>query len=113
MLNDGFKSAPKWPVYQNAFQALELYLKAYLLMKGATVDDLREKIGHRLKDALVEAKAKGLTLKFDPKAEEAVMEVSELYTDTQLRYTANGQWTLVPPFLVISLADQVRRDARL
>jgi hypothetical protein len=33
---------PRWPVYQNAFQALELYLKAYLLMKGAAVDDLRE-----------------------------------------------------------------------
>ena len=82
-------------------------------MKGVTVDDLREKFGHRLKDALREAKAKGLALKFDPAAEEAVMEVSELYTDTQLRYTANGQWTLVPLFLVISFVDQVRRDARL
>jgi hypothetical protein len=66
VLNDAFKSAPKWPIYQNAFQALELYLKACLAMKRATVDDLREEIGHRLKDALREAKAKGLALKFDP-----------------------------------------------
>jgi hypothetical protein len=38
MLNDGFKSAPKWPTYQNAFLALENFLKAYLLLKGATLE---------------------------------------------------------------------------
>jgi hypothetical protein len=50
---------------------------------------------------LVEARAKGLALRFDPAAEEAVMEVSELYTDAELRYMANGQWTLVPTHLVV------------
>jgi hypothetical protein len=44
MLNDGFKSAPTWPTYQTAFLALENFLKAYLLLKGGTLEqshDLR------------------------------------------------------------------------
>ena len=113
ILHEQLKGAPKWPVFQNAFQALELYLKAYLRMKGVSMDDLQKKFGHRLRDALTEAKANGLKLKFDPDAEDAVMEVSTYYTDTQLRYTAFGEWPLVAPFLVIRFADQVRRDARL
>jgi len=113
MLNDGFKSAPKWPTFQAAFQALEHFLKAYLLLNGATLDHLQHGIGHKLQDALSEAKAKGLILKVDPSVEEAVMKVSEYYTDTQFRYTGSGEWTLVSPHLVITFADQVRRDARL
>jgi HEPN domain-containing protein len=104
---------PKWPIYQNAFQALELYLKAYLRMRGVSVEDLQKKLGHRLRDALKEAKARGLNVAFEPQAEEMVMEVSSYYTDTQFRYTAFGEWPIVPPFLVIKFADQVRGDARL
>ena len=90
------------------------YLKAYLVMKCVIkADDLQKKIGHRLRDALGEAKANGLNVRFDPEAEEKVMEVSTYYTDTQLRYTAFGEWPLVHPFLVLRFADQVRRDARL
>jgi HEPN domain-containing protein len=113
MLNEGFKGAPESPVYQNAFQALELYLKGYLRMRAVSVEDLQKKFGHRLRDALKEAKAKGLNVSFDSTAEEMVMEVSTYYTDTQLRYTAFGEWPTVPPFLVIKFVEQVRRDARL
>jgi hypothetical protein len=104
MLNDGFKSAHKWPTYQTAFLALENFLKAYLMLKGATVDH----IGHELRTVLNEAKAKGLVLKVAPAVEEAVMKASDYYPDG-----GSGEWTLVSPHLVISFADQVRRDARL
>jgi HEPN domain-containing protein len=76
MLNDGFKSAAKWPTYQNAFLALENFLKAYLMLKGATVER-----GHDLRAALNEAKAKGLVLNVAPAVEEVVMKASEHYPD--------------------------------
>lgn len=113
MLNEGYKSTPKWPTYQTAFLALENFLKAYLLLKGATPDHVHKSIGHDLLAALNEAKAKGLVLKVAPAVEDAVMKVSEYYTDAQFRYTGSGERTLVSPHLVISFANQVRRDARL
>jgi HEPN domain-containing protein len=102
MLNDGFKSVPKWPTYQTAFLALENFLKAFLLLKGATLEP-----GHDLRALLKEAEAKGLVLKVPPTVEEAVMRASEYYPDG-----SSGEWTQVYPHLVISFADQVRRDAR-
>src|SRR6266481_3576396 len=84
--NEGFKE-PKWPTFHMAFQALENYLKAYLLLKGVTLDHVRQNIGHDLRAALKEAKARGLVLKTNPAAEEAVMKVSEYYSGTQFRYT--------------------------
>jgi len=103
MLNDGFKIEPKWPTYQTAFLALENFLKAYLLLKGASPGH-----GHDLRTALNEAKAKGLVLKVAPAVEEAVMKVSEYYPNG-----GRGEWTQVSPHLVITFVDQVRRDARL
>ena len=108
-IHEGFKNTPKWPTYETAFQALENYLKAYLLNKGATLDQVRD-IGPNLRVALLEAKAKGLVLKVDPVVEEAVMKVSDYYTAKSL---GSGEWTSVSPHLVISFADQVRRDIRL
>lgn len=106
-IHEGFASVPKWPTYQAAFQALENFLKAYLLLKGATLDHVREL---KLRDALSEAKAKGLTLKVDPSVEREVMKAAEYYTEGQ---TQSGEWKLVQPYLIITFADQVRRDARL
>src|SRR5215472_15616421 len=47
-IHEGFKNTPKWPTYQTAFQALENYLKAYLLNKGATLEQVRD-IGPKLR----------------------------------------------------------------
>jgi hypothetical protein len=102
MLNDGFKSAHKWPTYQVAFLALENFLKAYLLLKGATLE-VRD-----LRALLDEAKAKGLALKVAAAVEAEAMKASEYYPDG-----GSGEWTQVSPYLVITFADQVRRDARL
>jgi HEPN domain-containing protein len=106
MLNDGFKGAPKWPTYQNAFLALENFLKAYLLLKGATLEQ-----GHDLRSALNEAKAKGLVLKVAQAVEDVVMKISDYYTTAP--HAGSGGWAKVSPYLVITFADQVRRDARL
>lgn len=86
MLNSGFKSVPKWPTYQTAFLALENFLKAFLLVKGVTLepsDDLRT--------LLNEAKAKGLGLNVAPAVEEVVMKASEHYPNG-----GSGEWAQVP-----------------
>jgi hypothetical protein len=104
-IHDGFKSTPK--TYEAAFQALEYFLKAYLLLKGATHNDFGPNVRH----ALQEAKAKGLVLKVDPNVEDTVMKVSDHYADG--RFSPAGEWLELPPQLVITFVDQVRRDARL
>jgi HEPN domain-containing protein len=85
------------------FLALENFLKAYLLLKGAKLEQ-----SHDLRALLNEAKAKGLVLKVALAVEEVVMKASEHYPDG-----SSGEWTQVYPHLVISFADQVRRDTRL
>jgi len=112
ILDKTWESEPKWPTYQNAFHALELYIKAFLLIKNVSVGDLK-KIGHRLSDALSRAKAEGLVLKVHPTVESGVMKVSEYYTSTEFRYDLYGTWAMEPTHLVINFVDQVRRDARL
>jgi hypothetical protein len=102
-LNDNFKGAAKWPTNQMAFLALENFLNAYLLLKGATLEH-----GHDLRAALNEAKVRGLALKVAPVVEDAVMKASKNYPDG-----GSGEWTQVSPHLVISYADQVRREARV
>ena len=57
VVNKHFKNAPMWPTYLLVFQSLENYLKAYLLAHGATLNHVKHKIGHRISDALAEAKA--------------------------------------------------------
>ena len=112
-INEDFMGVPKWPTYNAAFEALENFLKAYLLLKGATLEHVQDELGHRLRVALSEAKEKGLVLKVDPSVENAVMSASDYYTDRQSRYSSSGEWSLVPPHSVIVFVDQVQRDARL
>ena len=112
-INEDFMGVPKWPTYHAAFEALENFLKAYLLLNGASLTHVHHELGHRLRAALSEAKEKGLVLKIDPAVENAVMKVSDYYTDGQSRYSSNGEWSQVPPHSVIVFVDQVQHDARL
>jgi hypothetical protein len=102
MLNDGFKSAPKWPTYQNAFLALENFLRAFLMLKGATLEQ-----GRDLRALLKEAKGKGLDLNVAPAVEEVVLKASEHYPDG-----GNGEWSQVSPHLVITFVDHGMRGFR-
>jgi len=112
-IDEGFKGVPKWPTYHAAFKALENFLKAYLLLTGATLEHVHYELGNKLGDALSEAKAKGLVLKVDPSVENVVMKVSDYYTEGQPHYSTSGEWSWVLPHLVIRFVDQVQRDAGL
>jgi hypothetical protein len=105
-LNKHFQTLA-WPVYQNAFLALEQYLKSYLLSRGATIHDVR-KIGHNLRAAMKKAKAKGLIVNVSAAHEDAVMGVSDYYTQHDFRYRSNGEWELVAPDVLISFVEVVR-----
>jgi HEPN domain-containing protein len=106
--NNGFANLPKWPTYFLAFQALENYLKSYLLRMGATLDHVHHDIGHKLRDALDEAKSRGLVLKVPSSIEDAIMELSELYSKREFQYRSIGQWKLIPPHIVIDFVDEIR-----
>jgi len=66
-----------------------------------------------LRVALKEAKTLGLVVKSSPEAEEAVMKVRDYYADHEFRYAGVGERTLVPPHLVITFVNEVRRAAKL
>ena len=105
--NQGFANVPEWPTYDAAFRALELYLKSYLLMRGATLEHVHRVIGHKIQDAMNEAKGKGLTLNLDADFEAAVMKLSELYTKREFQYRSIGQWELLPPDYVIAFVEHI------
>jgi HEPN domain-containing protein len=106
--NHGFDNRPVWPTYFLAFQALELYLKSFLIRRRATVDHVRRRIGHDLQRALKEAKAKGLNIPIQPSVEALVMKMSEYYKSREFQYKGiNGQWTVMPPDALIFFVDTV------
>ena len=106
--NAGFANVPEWPTYDLAFHALEVYLKSYLLMRGATLEHVHRVIGHKLRDAMADAKSKGLSLNnLAPGFEDSVMKLSELYTKREFQYRNIGQWELLPPDYVIAFVEHV------
>ncbi len=99
--------SPTWPTYQLAFQALENLLKAYLLAHGASMEQIRKKVGHNVCKALGEAKAKGLKVTGHEHSEDAVMVMGGDYAAHDFRYTSVGQWEQVHPALVIAYVEAV------
>jgi len=75
------------------------------LSHGATLDDVKYQIGHRLHDALAQARAKGLVLNVRPEIEGAVMGSSEYYTDRDFQYRSTGEWELVRPDVLIEFVE--------
>jgi hypothetical protein len=105
----GFKRVPMWPTFLLIFQSLENFLKAYLLANGATMDHLQFTIGHKLCDALAEAKAKGLVVNVHKDWEDAIMTMSRDYTAKDFQYRSNGSWTQVYPEYVIDYVEAVAK----
>lgn len=105
----GFKGVPMWPTHFLLFQSLENLLKAYLLAHGATMHHIQFKIGHKLCDALVEAKAKGLAVDAPKDVEDAVMAMSRDYTARDFQYRSIGQWTQVFPNYLIAYVEAVSK----
>ena len=109
ILNKEYQNAPEWTTCFMAFQALELYLKSYLLRKGRNLRYVEKQIGHKLTLAVKEAKTMGLILPVIPELEQAVMEFSEIYSRKDLQYRSIGEWKIVPPDLLLSFVDEVVR----
>jgi len=107
----GFKSVPMWPTYFLVFQSLENFLKAYLLAHGATLDHVKNRVGHRICDALAEAKAKGLVVQAPKDVEDAVVAMSRDYTARDFQYRSIGEWTLVFPHVAIDYVQAVSKVA--
>ena len=64
-------------------------------------------IGHKLCDALAEAKAKGLAVASPKDVEDAVMAMSRDYTARDFQYRRIGQWTHVFPKYLIAYVEAV------
>ena len=105
----GFKGIPTWPTYFLVFQSLENFLKAYLLVRGATLDHVKNRVGHRIRDALAEAKAKGLAVQAPKDVEDAVVAMSRDYTARDFQYRSVGEWTLVLPNVAIDYVEAVSK----
>jgi HEPN domain-containing protein len=108
VLNANGKNWPGGPIYFLAFQALELYLKAYLLRKGATLQHVTYKIGHSIQLAIKEAEGKGLGLNLDPRFRQTLMEFSDAYKRRDCQYRGNQQGPVFLPGDLISFVDEVR-----
>jgi HEPN domain-containing protein len=106
--NEGFKHKPTWPTYFLLFQALENFLKAYLMAHGADVPYLKHEIGHQVERALTEAKAKGLTVPVSQTFEHDLMEMSKIYTARDFQYRGLGMWeNLLFPAALIEYIEAV------
>jgi hypothetical protein len=101
---------PNDPTYLLTFLALELFLKTYLLGKGATLEHVSSprKIGHSVQQAMKEAEGKGLTLNIDPKFHENVMQFSEAYKRRDFQYRSNRQALIVLPGNLIKYVERVK-----
>jgi HEPN domain-containing protein len=102
-------NGPDWPTYANAFQALENYLKSYLLKKGRTPDYIKNEIGHKLQVALEECQKLGLDLSDgDAQFIEKIMGFSRAYTSKDFQYRRVGGWEVFLPGDVIFFVGKVR-----
>jgi hypothetical protein len=72
------------PTYFMRSHAIELLLKACLLANGWTVRECKEKLGHRLNDALASAETCGLVVSENTKS--VIATLSPLHEDYTFRY---------------------------
>jgi hypothetical protein len=107
----GFKCVPMWPTYFLVFQSLENLLKAYLLAHGATLDYVKNTVGHRICDTLAEAKANGLAVQAPKDVEDAVAALSRDYTARDFQYRSIGEWRVVDLQVAIDYVEAVSKVA--
>jgi HEPN domain-containing protein len=108
----GFQHVPTWPTLFLLFQSLELFLKAYLLAYGTDMRHIERTIGHKLCDALAEAKAKGLLVDVPKDWEDAIMAMSRHYTAKDFQYRSIGSWKQVFPDYVIAYVEAVAKAVK-
>src|SRR4051812_48515046 len=97
------------PTYFLRSHAIELLLKACLLANGWTVTQCKDKLGHRLGDAMREAEAVGLVL--SDQTRKAIGTLSPLHEDYTFRYRPQRGYAFPNPTVateaVAELFDRV------
>jgi hypothetical protein len=86
----------EWPMYFLICQALELYLKCFLRVRGVSVKDLkdRKKFHHDLQLGFKTARELGPASIFTDEFEKWVEFVNQIYRQRDLQYTNTGRFTL-------------------
>jgi len=109
VLNRHYENSPEWPTFFLACTALELYLKAFLRIKGVSIGDLksRTKFGHDLMRCFIRSKELGLVLPFEGNLESAIEVLNEYYRDREFQYAGSGSWELVAPSDLITLLEKL------
>jgi hypothetical protein len=97
-----------FPGYTLVAQAIELYLKAFLLAKGQNVNNLKS-IGHNLTLAFETAEKHGLSKHFIIRADERgyLEKLSVVYKNKDFQYKVQGTWELPFPGWTIDFADRL------
>lgn len=83
---------PDAPIRFLFSHAIELYLKSYLLTKGMTVDELRNKYGHKISKLFAGAIEHGLEVQIEQQEQAALLNDA-----IQDRYLENGFRTVLTP----------------
>ena len=73
------------------------------------MDHVKFTIGHRICDALAEAKSKGLSVNVPKSVEDAVAAMSRVYTARDFQYCGSGEWKIVLPIEVIEYVEAVSK----
>jgi HEPN domain-containing protein len=97
-----------FPAFALAGQAIELFLKAYLLTKGLHVGELK-KIGHDLKSAFEIAEKHGLSqiLKIEANERDALEKLSLVYQSKDFHYKSQGSWMPPMPDWTIDFGERL------
>lgn len=80
--------------------SLELYLKAWLRLKGVSTNDLQYTYGHNIEALFNEAQARGLTVW--PQLYSAVSQLAPQHADFGFRYVVDGSYYLAMDYRYIT-----------
>nr|WP_312379579.1 hypothetical protein [Delftia acidovorans] len=98
---------PPIPALYLLGHGLELTLKAFLLSKGAALEDVRKKLGHDLERAFSSSKENGLgtLLQWQASEESALTLLNVMYKPKELEYIVTGAMTIphYPPLQNFSI----------
>ena len=102
------------PALQLFGQSIELLLKAFLLKRGTTLQDLK-RMSHGLSSLLSEARRRrlGTCVKLSKKECEAIYVLSETYSSNRLRYLVSGTVRFPLPGVIESAARQLANGLEL
>ncbi len=91
-IRKGYEEVPPVPVMYLTGHSIELILKAFMLFKGESLTNLKNKYGHNLEKAFIKANELGLgkSVQFDTNEIEVLKILNVLYSTKQLNYFFRG-----------------------